>query len=87
MAENAMFVSKHRTTTYNGLSECAAAGLHAFCFRLFEKYVPPKSRVLDLGSGKARGQNDCTTPRMKSLPAMWRFATIAASLFDTCRLA
>lgn len=44
--------SKHRTTTYGGLIEVAAAGLHAFVFRLFKKHVPPNSNVLDLGSGE-----------------------------------
>ena len=47
-----MFISKHRGTTYDGLSECAAAGLHEFAFRLFRTYVPPNSYVLDLGSGE-----------------------------------
>jgi 2-polyprenyl-3-methyl-5-hydroxy-6-metoxy-1,4-benzoquinol methylase len=48
----AMLASKHRMTVYDGLNECAAAGLHAFAFRLFTKYVPPNSNVLDLGSGE-----------------------------------
>lgn len=47
----ATLASKHRTTTYAGLTECAAAGLHAFAFRLFRRYVPLGSKVLDLGSG------------------------------------
>lgn len=47
-----MFVSKPRTTTYRGLTECAAAGLHAFAFRLFSKHVPQNANVLDLGSGE-----------------------------------
>lgn len=48
---HAIFRSKHRATSYDGLGECAASGLHAFAFRLFEKYVPKHSNVLDLGSG------------------------------------
>lgn len=48
----AVFGSKHRTTTYGGLNECAAAGLHAFAFELFKKYVPANASVLDLGSGE-----------------------------------
>ena len=48
----AALTSKHRTTTYGGLTECAAAGLHAFAFQLFRKYVPPNSSILDLGSGE-----------------------------------
>jgi 2-polyprenyl-3-methyl-5-hydroxy-6-metoxy-1,4-benzoquinol methylase len=44
--------SRHRETAYGGLTECAAPGLHAFAFRLFRKYVPPNSNVLDLGSGE-----------------------------------
>ncbi|MGB8772126.1 MAG: class I SAM-dependent methyltransferase [Candidatus Korobacteraceae bacterium] len=47
-----MLTSKHRTTTYGALGERAAAGLHTFAFRLFRKYVPPNSNVLDLGSGE-----------------------------------
>jgi SAM-dependent methyltransferase len=47
-----LLISKHRTTNYGGLAECAAAGLHEFAFRLFRKYVPPNSNVLDLGSGE-----------------------------------
>ena len=43
--------SNPRITTYRGLTECAAAGLHAFAFRLFSKHVPPDATVLDLGSG------------------------------------
>jgi 2-polyprenyl-3-methyl-5-hydroxy-6-metoxy-1,4-benzoquinol methylase len=46
-----MLAAKHRATTYEGLGECAAAGLHAFVFRLFKKYVCSDSKVLDLGSG------------------------------------
>lgn len=52
MTTKSIFLSKHRTTTYDGLIECAAAGLHEFAFRLFQKHVPPNSRVLDLGSGE-----------------------------------
>jgi hypothetical protein len=47
-----MLRSKHRTTTYGGLTECAARGLHTFAFRLFTKYVAPESSILDLGSGE-----------------------------------
>ena len=47
-----MLTSKHRTTTYGGLTECAAGGLHAFTFRLFRTYVPPNSNVSDLRSGE-----------------------------------
>jgi SAM-dependent methyltransferase len=47
-----ILASKHRTTTYGGLTECAAAGLHDFAFRLFRKYVPPHADVLDLGTGE-----------------------------------
>jgi 2-polyprenyl-3-methyl-5-hydroxy-6-metoxy-1,4-benzoquinol methylase len=49
---HAILASKHRTTTYCGLVEYAAAGLHGFAFRLFRKYLPPNSKVLDLGSGE-----------------------------------
>lgn len=42
-----------RTSTYEGLTERAAAGLHAFALGLFKKHVPPNSKVLDLGSGEA----------------------------------
>jgi 2-polyprenyl-3-methyl-5-hydroxy-6-metoxy-1,4-benzoquinol methylase len=48
----AIFASKPRTTAYGGLNESAAAGLHEFAFRMFRKYVPPHSDVLDLGSGE-----------------------------------
>lgn len=44
--------SKHRPSAYTGISECAAPGLHSFAFHLFNKYVPPNSTVLDLGSGE-----------------------------------
>lgn len=47
-----LFSSRHRVSTYAGLAECAAAGLHSFAFGLFRKYVPPNSTVLDLGSGE-----------------------------------
>jgi len=47
-----MLVSKARTSTYDGLSECAAAGLHDFAYRLFKKHVPQYSKILDLGSGE-----------------------------------
>jgi 2-polyprenyl-3-methyl-5-hydroxy-6-metoxy-1,4-benzoquinol methylase len=49
---SALLVSRHRQATYNGLAECAAAGLHDCAFRLFKKYVPANSKVLDLGSGE-----------------------------------
>jgi len=49
---HAAFASRHREAAYGGLTECAAPGLHAFAFRLFTKYVPPNSNVLDLGSGE-----------------------------------
>ena len=32
---SALLVSRHRQATYNGLAECAAAGLHDCAFRLF----------------------------------------------------
>ena len=46
-----MLIARHRQTTYKGLLEYAAAGLHANAIELFRKYVPPGSKVLDLGSG------------------------------------
>lgn len=46
-----LFESKHRQTTYKGLLEYAAAGLHTASMELFRKYVSPGSKVLDLGSG------------------------------------
>lgn len=49
---HAILISKTRTGSYAGLVECAAHGLHEFAFHLFRKYVPPGSRVLDLGSGE-----------------------------------
>ncbi len=46
-----MFASKHHESTYAGLLEFAAAGLHAAAFQMFARYVPKNARVLDLGSG------------------------------------
>src|SRR5205807_6374960 len=46
-----MFSSKHRQSVYEGRPEMAAGGLHAKAFELFRKYVPPRAKVLDLGSG------------------------------------
>src|SRR5215467_2107991 len=46
-----MLLSKHRQTTYKGLLEYAAAGLHGAAIDLFRKYVPSGAKVLDLGSG------------------------------------
>lgn len=40
-----------RQTTYHGLIEYAAAGLHLRALGLFQKYVTSGSKVLDLGSG------------------------------------
>lgn len=52
IGKRALLSSTHRTGSYVGIPECAAAGLHAFAFRLFTKYVPQQSNVLDLGSGE-----------------------------------
>ncbi|MGE0704978.1 MAG: class I SAM-dependent methyltransferase [Vicinamibacterales bacterium] len=46
-----MLTSKHRLTTYRGVPELAASGLHAHAFELFRRHVTPGARVLDLGSG------------------------------------
>jgi 2-polyprenyl-3-methyl-5-hydroxy-6-metoxy-1,4-benzoquinol methylase len=46
-----MFVSQHRHSSYRGLPEMAAAGLHTQAFELFRRHVAPGARVLDLGSG------------------------------------
>src|SRR5438270_2049878 len=45
-----MFISKTRSSSYEGLP-AGAAGLHEKAFGLFRKYVSPGARVLDLGSG------------------------------------
>jgi SAM-dependent methyltransferase len=46
-----MLTAKHRQTTYKGLIEYAAGGLHAAAIDIFRKYVPLGGKVLDLGSG------------------------------------
>src|SRR5690606_31506401 len=46
-----VLTSKHRLSTYRGVPELAAAGLHASAFRLLQKHVKPGAKVLDLGSG------------------------------------
>jgi 2-polyprenyl-3-methyl-5-hydroxy-6-metoxy-1,4-benzoquinol methylase len=46
-----MFTSKHRLSTYEGLPEMVAGGLHATAFELFRNYVSPGAKVLDVGSG------------------------------------
>jgi 2-polyprenyl-3-methyl-5-hydroxy-6-metoxy-1,4-benzoquinol methylase len=46
-----MFISRHRLSSYEGLPEMAAGGLHATAFELFHKYLSPGAKVLDLGSG------------------------------------
>lgn len=46
-----MLRSAHRQTSYKGLLEYAAAGLHAKAIDIFSRYVPSGSKVLDLGSG------------------------------------
>ena len=46
-----MFSSKHRQSPFEGRPEMAATGLHARAFKLFRKYVSPRAKVLDLGSG------------------------------------
>jgi 2-polyprenyl-3-methyl-5-hydroxy-6-metoxy-1,4-benzoquinol methylase len=46
-----MFISRPRLSSYEGLPEMAAGGLHATAFELIHKYVSPGAKVLDLGSG------------------------------------
>jgi 2-polyprenyl-3-methyl-5-hydroxy-6-metoxy-1,4-benzoquinol methylase len=46
-----MLRSAHRQTSYKGLIEHAAAGLHERAIDLFRKHVPSGVKVLDLGSG------------------------------------
>jgi SAM-dependent methyltransferase len=38
-------------TSYSGLMECAAKGLHAFVFNRFKKHLRERANILDLGSG------------------------------------
>jgi hypothetical protein len=46
-----MFTSKHRQSSYKGLTENAAVELHVNAFDLFRKYVSRGVKVLDPGSG------------------------------------
>jgi SAM-dependent methyltransferase len=47
-----MFLSPPRSTTYNGLLECASPGLHQHAFNRIRPLISPGATVLDLGSGK-----------------------------------
>jgi hypothetical protein len=46
-----VLTSNVRGESYDGVLEQAATGLHGAAFTLFRKYVPPGSKVVDLGSG------------------------------------
>jgi SAM-dependent methyltransferase len=53
MQRRAPFLSTtHDRTTFRGLVECTAPGLHDAAFSLFARHVPLSASVIDLGSGE-----------------------------------